>query len=203
MKPAARTGEPIVIADYDPAWPERFARERALIVEACGPQTFLAIEHIGSTSVPGLAAKPIIDIMPGVRSLDAFAPAIAKLEGIGYEYVPEFERPIPEMDDPGMPFRRYFRKDAGGERAFHLHVVEMGSGFWRDHLVFRDYLRAHPEAAAAYADLKRAIAADYNAALQPHYGSIERNKHYTDRKSDFVAGTMAAARAEAEAAAGR
>ena len=88
MTTAAR---PIVIADYDPAWRERFEYERAMLFRACGRDAFVRIEHVGSTSVPGLAAKPIVDIMPGVRSLDLFAPCIAKLEAIGYQYVPQFE----------------------------------------------------------------------------------------------------------------
>ena len=92
-------------------------------------------EHGGA----GLGAKPIIDIMPGLRSLDDAPPLIAPLASIGYEYVPEHERPS-EIDE-GMPFRRYFRKDVNGERAFHMHMVEAGSDFWRTQLLFRDFLR--------------------------------------------------------------
>ncbi|HYM14426.1 MAG TPA: GrpB family protein [Dehalococcoidia bacterium] len=108
---AWRAGQPVVVADYDPAWPERFARERRAIVRTCGDAAFVAIEHIGSTAVPGLAAKPIIDMMPGLRTLDDAPPVIARLEAIGYEYVPEFERP--NRFDAGMPSRRYLRKDEG------------------------------------------------------------------------------------------
>jgi hypothetical protein len=105
----SRTGKPIVIAEYDPAWVPRFEAERAMILRACGPDAFVRIEHVGSTSVPGLAAKPIIDIMPGVRSLEGFAAHIEKIVALGYEYVPEYERDT--AAGPGMPFRRYFRKD--------------------------------------------------------------------------------------------
>jgi len=186
----SRTGKPIVIAAYDPAWPRRFEAERELIFRACGREPFAAIEHVGSTAVPGLAAKPIIDIMPGLRSLDDAPPLIPLLEGIGYEYVREFERP--DAFDEGMPLRRYFRKDVDGERAFHLHMVATDSEFWRRHLLFRDWLRGHPEDADAYAALKRRITAEYNAALTP---ASDINLGYTDRKSEFIEGIMARAEA--------
>lgn len=188
---AWRTGQPIVIVDYDPLWPERFERERALILRACGEAAFVAIEHIGSTAVQGLAAKPIIDMMPGLRTLEDAPPLIARLESIGFEYVPEFERP--NQFDEGMPMRRYFRKDEGGVRAFHVHMVEVASDFWRDHLLFRDYLRVHPDTAAAYARLKRELAAGFNANLTPESNG---NHGYTDRKTDFVESVKEQARAE-------
>ncbi len=186
-----RTGKPIVIADYDPRWPRRFKEERALVLRTCGAHAFVRIEHIGSTSVPGLAAKPVIDMMPGLRSLDDAPPLIARLASIGYQYVPEFEHDT--AAGPGMPLRRYFRKDENGERAFHMHAVGSGSEFWVDHLLFRDYLRAHPEAAAEYARLKREIAARYNETLSER---IDINVGYTDYKTDFVEGIKAKARAE-------
>ena len=186
----SRTGKPIVIAGYDPAWPERFERERAEILRVCGADAFARIEHVGSTAVPGLAAKPIIDIMPGLRSLDDAAALIAPLAGIDYEYVPEFERP--NAIDEGMPFRRYFRKDVEGERAFHMHMVEAGSEFWRDHLLFRDYLRNSPEDAREYERVKSRVAAEYNANLTPESNI---NLGYTDRKSDCIDAIMAKARA--------
>jgi GrpB-like predicted nucleotidyltransferase (UPF0157 family) len=173
------TGKPIVIADYDPAWPRRFEAERELIVRTCGRAPFAATEHVGSTAVPGLAAKPIIDIMPGLRSLDDAPPLIPPLKRIGYEYVPEFEQT--SASGEGMPFRRYFRKDLDGERTFHLHMVATDSEFWRRHLVFRDWLRAHPE--DAYAALKRSIAVEYSARLTP---TSDINVGYTDRKSEFI-----------------
>ena len=183
-------GRSIVIADYDPGWPRKFEAERDLIVRTCGPGAFVGIEHVGSTSVPGLAAKPVIDMMPGLRSLDAAPPLVPLLESIGYEYVPAFERDTPS--GPGMPFRRYFRKDVNGERAYHLHAVEVGSSFWVEHLLFRDYLRVHPEAAAEYARLKRELAAAFNATLTP---SSDINVGYTDRKTDFIEAIKSQARA--------
>jgi GrpB-like predicted nucleotidyltransferase (UPF0157 family) len=93
-----------------------------------------------------------------------------------------------------MPLRRYFRKDEAGERAYHLHEVEVGSSFWVEHLLFRDYLRAHPEAADEYARLKRELAVAFNASLTP---SSDINVGYTDRKTEFIESTKAKARAEA------
>ena len=189
--PTSRAGKPIVIAPYDPLWAATFADERAMILRACGPDAFVRIEHVGSTAVPGLAAKPIVDIMPGVRSLAAFTPCIAALERIGYQYVPEFERDGPS--GPGMPFRRYFRKDVDGVRAFHLHVVEHGSDFWRDHLLFRNYLRFNADDLQAYADLKRRLADEYNRTMI----GTDINLGYTEHKSELINAIMAKARERA------
>jgi GrpB-like predicted nucleotidyltransferase (UPF0157 family) len=177
----SRTAKPVVIVDYDPAWPARFERECAEIVRVCGASSFVRIEHMGSTSVPGLAAKPIIDMMPGLRSLDDAPPLIPRLESIGYEYVPAFERPT--ASDEGLPFRRYCRKDVDGERAFHLHMVEVTSEFWSTHLLFRDFLRISPDDAREYERVKRALAAAYNASL-----TRESDFHleYTQRKSECI-----------------
>ncbi|HLB24647.1 MAG TPA: GrpB family protein [Dehalococcoidia bacterium] len=174
-------GKSIFIADYDPSWPARFEAERDLIYATGGRDAFTRIEHMGSTAVPGLAAKPIIDMMPGLRSLDDARALIPKLESIGYAYVPEFEQDT--ALGPGMPFRRYLRKDREGARAFHVHMVEHGSDFWREHLLFRDYLRAFPAEADAYAALKRELAAQFNANLTP---TSDTNVGYTDLKTEFV-----------------
>jgi GrpB-like predicted nucleotidyltransferase (UPF0157 family) len=178
---SSNRGKPIFIADYDPEWQRMFDDERDRIYAACGRDPFTTIEHIGSTAVPGLAAKPIIDMMPGVRSLDDTPPIIKMLEAIGWVYVPEYERPT--AIDEGMPFRRYLRKDRNGVRAFHMHMVEHGSDFWRDHLLFRNYLRTSHEHRDGYARIKRAIAADFNANLRP---DSDVNVGYTDRKTAFV-----------------
>jgi amidohydrolase len=174
----SRTGRPVVIVDYDPAWPRRFEAERELILHACGEDAFVAVEHVGSTAVPGLAAKPIVDIMPGVRSLDDAPRIIERLTTVGYNYVPEYESDLPE--------RRYLHKDVNGERAFHLHIVQPDSDFWERHLLFRDYLRSHPEAARAYEALKRELA--------ERHGTDRVG--YTDAKAHFVRECEAKARAE-------
>ena len=170
------TGKPIVIADYDPAWPHRFEAERELIVVGCGADAFVKIEHVGSTAVPGLGAKPIIDIMPGVRTLADVPPLVEALASIGYQYVPEFEDQLPE--------RRYFRKDVDGVRAFHMHIVEKGSDFWVRHLLFRNALRALPPLAAAYETLKRGLASQHGADREG----------YTEAKTQFVEAVEALAR---------
>ena len=108
-------------------------------------------------------------------------PLVPKLERLGYEYVAAFEHDTPL--GPGMPFRRYFRKDMDGKRAFHVHMVEHGSDFWQKQLLFRDYLRAFPEEAQAYAELKRQLAAEFNARLTP---ASNVNIGYTDNKTEFV-----------------
>jgi GrpB-like predicted nucleotidyltransferase (UPF0157 family) len=194
----SRAGKPIVIADYDPSWPQMFIDERALIHETVGRELFVRIEHVGSTAVPGLAAKPIIDMMPGVRSLNDVTPdVIAPLERIGWEYVPEYERA--NAVDEGMPDRRYFRKDRNGERAYHMHLVEHGSEFWVKHLRFRNYLRYFPEDRDAYGKLKREIAADYNAKMDATWASTELNLHYTENKTEFVEGVLTKYAAQIEA----
>jgi GrpB-like predicted nucleotidyltransferase (UPF0157 family) len=136
---------PIEIHDYDPGWPARFEAERAALLAAVGG-ALADLEHVGSTAVPGLAAKPIIDILAGVASLADAERCIAPLAALGYAYVPAYEAAVPE--------RRYFRKPG-----FHLHMVELGGPFWDRHLLFRDYLRAHPKQALHYQQLKRVLAA--------------------------------------------
>jgi len=149
---------PIVIVDYDPRWPRFFDEEKTNILRVIGPMV-LRIEHIGSTAVPGLAAKPIIDIMAGVKHLSDATWCIQPLKTLGYEYVPEYEKHIPD--------RRYFRKGnrPGLEQGstHHLHMVEAKGEFWERHLLFRDYLREHSEEAGRYADLKKTLASRFSS----------------------------------------
>lgn len=158
-----------VIEEYDPRWPALFEEEKARLLATTGA-LLAAIEHVGSTAVPGLAAQPIIDIMGGVRDLGEVTRYVAALEGIGYEHVPQYEVYIPE--------RRYFRRPRTGEglRTHHLHIVELTSSFWRRQLLFRNYLRTHPVALREYADLKRCLAAEYGAD----------GRGYTDAKGPFI-----------------
>jgi GrpB-like predicted nucleotidyltransferase (UPF0157 family) len=161
--------DPVVLVLYEEAWPSLFEDERAHIEDAVGPW-MEEIEHIGSTAVPGLAAKPIIDIMVGVRSLEDTPALVACLETIGYEYVPELEQQ--------MPFRRYFRKLTGGRRTHQIHLVERSdAAFWNRHVLFRDYLRAHPKVAERYTRLKYEVSDRFR----------EDRVAYTDAKTDFIA----------------
>ncbi len=141
-----RIHEPVVVVPYDPAWPTRFAAERARVAEALGDLA-LDIQHIGSTAVPGLAAKPIIDLLVLVRDLEDAPACIAPLSELGYIFV----------DHVANLERRFFRK--GMPRTHHLHIVAVGSSEAHRHPAFRDALRADPELRAAYARLKRDLAA--------------------------------------------
>ncbi len=163
---------PVVIVEYDPDWPRQYEEERQRIVAAIG-DCALGIEHVGSTAVPGLAAKPIIDIMVGVRRLEDAQQCMESLAGIGYIFQP----------DDTIPERVYFNKGPA-DRHRHLHMTELGGQFWQDHLLFRDYLRAHPDSAAAYAALKRELADRFTT---DRIG-------YTDAKTEFIQSVVRKAR---------
>lgn len=162
----------IVVEEYNPAWASLYEQERKAIVAAIGP--YIAnIEHVGSTSVPGLAAKPIIDIGIDLNTYPLPKGAIAAMEALGYEYKGEY----------GISGREYFRKVS--PRSYHVHAYSPGNPEWEAHILFRDYLRAHPEAARQYGQLKRELAA--------HHTDVNA---YTDDKTDFIKTTLAKAREE-------
>lgn len=140
---SGRPAVPLVVMDYDPTWPQTYARWRQRIDTALGPAA-LGIEHVGSTSVPGLAAKPIVDIQVSVADLTDEPRYADRLEGVGLV--------LRSRDE----LHRYFRPPAGQPRAVHVHVCAAGSKWERDHLLFRDYLRSDPAAGRRYADAKRA-----------------------------------------------
>lgn len=168
----------VIIVDYDPSWPNVFEAEKTRLLSVAG-EFIAAIEHIGSTSVPGLGAKPIIDILAGVRTLAEGRQTIVPLTTqLGYEYMPEYE--------VEMPYRLYFNKHPPVGDQFHLHMVETTSEFWERHLLFRNYLRVHPEAAQEYDRLKRRLAKEYRA----------QREAYTDAKTEFVRSIETKARAE-------
>jgi GrpB-like predicted nucleotidyltransferase (UPF0157 family) len=127
------------VEPYDPAWAERFADERAQLEQALAPWLEAGVEHIGSTSVPGLAAKPIVDMMAGVGSLDESRAAFPVLASLGYAWSPH----RPEAHRFARP-------------GFHLHLTEPGSELWVERLAFRDALRRSPELRAEYAAWKQA-----------------------------------------------
>ncbi|MCC7352444.1 MAG: GrpB family protein [Anaerolineae bacterium] len=173
--------ESVVIVAYDPRWSVMYEEEKGFLLNLLG-DALAAVEHIGSTAIPGLGAKPIIDIMAAVRRLADTEACIPALARGGYEYAPEFEVVIPE--------RRFFRKGPPGARTHHLHVVELTSEFWDRHLLFRDYLRAHPDVAEEYLQLKKALAVRF-AADRPSY---------TEAKTDFIQGVVHKALVAREAA---
>jgi putative glutamine amidotransferase len=166
-----------VLVDHDPEWASWFEEEAGPIrdaLEALDPR----VEHVGSTSVPGLAAKPVIDIQVSVASLTPRAPVVMPLVALGYRHA----------IDPVETQHEFLSKgyDDGGTRQVHIHVCEVGSEWERRHLAFRDWLRAHPEDATAYADLKRRLAAEHPRDIFS----------YVDGKSGFVEGIEAKAGAE-------
>ncbi|APV50034.1 hypothetical protein BWI17_10270 [Betaproteobacteria bacterium GR16-43] len=155
-------GEPVVIEPYREAWPAAFEQERTRLAAAFAPVD-VSIEHIGSTAVPGLGAKPIVDILVGAGSLPAIESRIPALQAMGYRYFPEHEA--------ALPMRRYLDRDG-----FHVHAVEQGSAFWNDHLAFRDALRADARLRDEYHLLKRRLAAKFGAD----------RAGYTDAKAAYI-----------------
>lgn len=157
--------EPIHLVAYDAEWPRRFDEERALLAPALGPWLAGPIEHIGSTAVPGLLAKPVLDIMAGVHDLPSSLDARAALEPLSYVYFPY--RP---------DVMHWFCKPSPARRTHHLHLVPVGSPLWTDRLTFRDHLRSNDTAAAQYAALKIELAERHR---------FDREA-YTVAKGDFV-----------------
>ena len=157
---------------YDPNWPVLFEREKEHLLACLPGELINRIEHFGSTAVPGLAAKPIIDILVEVTSLEETRKRIAPiLESQGYDY---FWRPTWGDDTP--PFYAWFiKRDAGGNRTHHIHMVEQDFEHW-DRLLFRDYLIEHPGVAKEYQDLKNRL---YKA--HPNDRIV-----YTKGKTEFI-----------------
>lgn len=156
---------PVEIAPYDPAWPQLFAEEAERVRQWLATWLAGAIEHIGSTAVPGLAAKPVIDIMAGVISLDESRPAIGAAEAMGYCYAP-YQAEI----------EHWFCKPSFAFRTHHLHLIPVSSPQWIRPIAFRNYLRAHPGVAAEYEALKRRLALEHR---------LDREA-YTTAKRPFI-----------------
>ncbi len=153
--------EVVDITPYDPGWPEAFRQEKEHLLSCLPPDLIRRVEHFGSTAVPGLAAKPIIDILVEVSDLDATKSRIAPvLEAQGYEY---FWRPT--FGDDGPPFYAWFikRDPVTHVRTHHIHMVEAHFVEHWDRLLFRDYLVEHPEVAKRYEELKRRLASEHPA----------------------------------------
>ena len=170
---------PIHLAQYDPAWPSHFEVERRVLERVLEPWLSGPIEHIGSTAVPGLLAKPVIDIMAAVDTLDRSRPAISVLVGLGWTYFPYRAEVMHWLCKPSPAFRTH-----------HLHLVPFGSPLWTERLAFRNYLRRDPMVAAEYADLKRKLAERYE---------FDREA-YTDAKGPFVRRVLEHTRHEAPSA---
>lgn len=156
-----------VLLGWSDGWASDFERERERLREVFA-RTGARIEHVGSTAVPGLCAKPIIDIAVGVSDLAVAEERVEAMAAIGYQYVPEYEVEIPD--------RRYFRRPVTKPRTHHVHVCVHGGSIWTRHLAFRDWLREHPDARDAYAALKRTLYARHS----------DDRPAYTEAKGPFI-----------------
>jgi GrpB-like predicted nucleotidyltransferase (UPF0157 family) len=164
----------VVLTPYSPDWPTQFHAICEELLSAFAP-TPVTIEHIGSTSVPGLAAKPVIDVLLGAHSLADIESKIKPLNKIGYSYVPKYEREI--------SVRRYFVKASATSLRVHLHAVELGSRLWQEHLAFRDRLRVDADLCAQYQALKLRLAEEF----------ADDKSAYTTAKSPFIQAVLASA----------
>lgn len=160
---------PIRIVSYDPAWPELFERERAQLEQLLAPWRRGPIEHIGSTAVVGLCAKPVIDVMVGVTSLSESEPAIAALIAAGYQYS-AYKTEV----------MHWFCKPSFEHRTHHLHLIPFESALWQERLSFRDRLRQSAAVRAEYAALKLELARRFE----------HDREAYTDGKSPFIASVL-------------
>src|SRR5580704_6063812 len=163
---------------HDPDWSARGRAERARLAEILAPWLVDGVEHVGSTAVPGLAAKPVIDLMASVSDPDAVVRrAGERLAADGWCYVP------PELDQ--RPWRRFFVKpDAAGQRRVaHLHVIQAGHPRWAEQIAFRDALRRDDQLARDYADLKLRLASEH----------ADDREAYTHGKAAFVAAALRSA----------
>lgn len=160
--------ERVDVQPYDPAWRQRGDQERQLLEVSLAPWLVARVEHVGSTAVPGLAAKPILDLQAAVADLRC-APRIASsLAPANWHYV------APDLDD--RPWRRFFVKVIDGHRVAHLHLMTRDNSRWDEQLAFRDGLRADRKLVESYAALKRTLAAQH----------AEDREAYTAAKTDFI-----------------
>ena len=141
----------VEVVSHDPRWRDAFEAEARRVADALG-ETLVAVHHIGSTAIPNIYAKPVIDMLIEVRDITEADGRSSAMESLGYEVKGEF----------GIPGRRYFRKDnREGVRTHQIHAFEIGSAQIERHLAFRDYMIAHPEDAQKYSELKKKLADEY------------------------------------------
>ena len=160
--------EQVHIATYDPRWPACFEEERGRVEEVIG-RRLVEVEHVGSTAVLGLDAKPVIDVMVGLESMSEADRCVEPLISLGYSY----------WEEGVEPHHRLFAKFVDAEwtaRTHNLHLVEAGSWYWKERLLFRDHLRNHPTTAGEYVQLKRLLARCYK----------DDREAYTAAKKEFV-----------------
>ena len=156
----------VEVVPHNPGWRDAFGAEAERVAAALG-ENVVAVHHIGSTAIPNIYAKPVIDLLVEVGDISEVDGRSAAMESLGYEVMGEY----------GLPGRRYFRKDdREGVRTHHVHVFEAGSAEAERHLAFRDYMVAHPEEAQSYSELKRKLAKE-------HPQNIDG---YMDGKDSFI-----------------
>jgi len=155
----------VILEDYDPSWPAKFEEEKSRLMAIAGEWHYGGIEHVGSTAVPGMVAKPVIDIMFGIKSLEESKSAIDVLVAHGYEYWPYKKEDM-----------HWFCKPSDAFRTHHLHLIPFESPLWQERIQFREVLRSDKNIASQYASLKRQLAASY----------IEDREAYTDKKGPFI-----------------
>jgi GrpB-like predicted nucleotidyltransferase (UPF0157 family) len=154
------------VVPHNPRWREASEVESKRVTDVLG-ENVVAIHHIGSTAIPGIYAKPIIDLLVEVKDIIKVDEQSSAMASLGYEVMGEF----------GIPGRRYFRKNSeDGVRTHHIHTFKVGSEQVKRHLAFRDYMIAHPEDAQRYSELKRGLAREYPT-------NIDR---YMDGKDAFI-----------------
>ena len=163
------TDEAIRIVPFDREWPVRFERERAALTDAIGEWVAGGVHHVGSTAVPGLAAKPVVDILVGVRSLEESRACFARLGELEYLYFPYRSE---EM--------HWFCKPNPSRRTHHLHLVPTDGRRFREELAFREYLRAHADVAEEYGELKCRLAEKFR----------HDREAYTEAKGEFIRGVV-------------
>lgn len=156
----------VEVVPHDPKWQELFKIESKQVISAMG-ENVVAVHHIGSTAIPTLYAKPIIDLLIEVKDIDKVDAQSEHMEFLGYEVMGEF----------GIAGRRFFRKDnQEGVRTHHIHTYTVGSDQVKRHLAFRDYMMAHPVDAQRYSELKRRLAREYPTNIDG----------YIDGKDGFI-----------------
>jgi len=164
---------PVVIVNYNPLWPTFYESEKKLIIEVLDDR-ILAIEHSGSTAVPNLGGKNIVDVMAGVSSLEEAKQCLAPLGSISYTEV------TPQVDNADWYYCLEKSQQALG---YHLHLVRFGSEHWKKHVIFRDFLRKNLKVAQEYYALKKGLAAKYGA----------NRLGYTEAKTAFIESVIAKA----------
>jgi GrpB-like predicted nucleotidyltransferase (UPF0157 family) len=172
----------IKVVVYNPEWPTQYAAEAERLRTTFG-DTLIDIHHIGSTSVPGMSAKPILDMMPLVRDLDDVEASIPGLTALGYEF----------KGENGIAGRRYFTKGPDHARTHHVHCYHPDNPEVARHLDFRDYLIAHPEEAAAYARLKQEVARQFPTDINGYMAGKDAFIRQTIRKAQAWRGLQKSA----------